>query len=90
MRIWDTALSPLSFVGEEGVKRPCSVRRTVLVAALLHGACGPAVEPPPDPPAASEIPLDAEKRPRIVASNAFYYYADVEAAWRFYAGSGSV
>lgn len=67
------------------MKRPCSVGRTVLVAALLHGACGPAVESPPDPPAASEIPADAEERPPIVASNAFYYYADVEAAWRFYA-----
>ena len=50
----------------------------------LSAACNPA------PPSESEAPVAAQEteadpmRPSIDATNAFYYYADVEAAWRFY------
>ena len=69
------------------MKRPDFVRGAVLAALLVHGACGQADEPRPSAAgagAASATPSGATDRPAIVASNAFYYYADVEAAWRFY------
>ena len=47
-----------------------------LAAAL---ACG-GEAPPVDEPAAETT----ESVPRIEASNAFYYYEDVDAAWAFY------
>jgi len=69
------------------VKRPDAVAGVILVAVVLQGACGP----PADPVAAPEVEaagadesVNAEERPAIIAANAFYYYADVEAAWRFY------
>ena len=67
------------------MNRPYFVCGAILVAALLHGACGSATESPAEPVAASGAALDAQNRPAIIASNAFYYYADVESAWRFYA-----
>lgn len=50
------------------------------LATAMLGACQPAPAPAgPDEPTESE-PM----RPGIDATNAFYYYADVEAAWSFY------
>ena len=34
--------------------------------------------------AQQEIDVTESKRPDIIATNAFYYYNDVDAAWRFY------
>lgn len=72
---------------ETSVKRPEVVAGAMLVAVALHGACAP----PADQDAVLEPELAGdndmlgdEERPAIIAANAFYYYADVEAAWSFY------
>ena len=66
---------------------PESSSRLVLFAmavVLLAGGCGPdAVPPPPEDTAAADAEVDVV-RPTITATNAFYYYADLEAAWEFY------
>ena len=69
------------------MKRPLAVVGVVLAAVGLQVACGPAGEPaeaPAGEPAAAEEAEAVAGRPGIIASNAFYYYADVDAAWRFY------
>ena len=69
------------------MKRPQAVVGVILAAVALQGACGPAGErtaAPDSEPAGAEAPVAVESRPGIIAANAFYYYADVEAAWRFY------
>jgi len=60
------------------------IRPSLAVAALILSsfavACGPDTAPTPSPTPAEADPMP----PTITASNAFYYYADVEAAWQFY------
>lgn len=53
-------------------------RRALVAAILLVAGCSP--EGTAVPPTGDPLPA----RPDIVATNAFYYYADVEAAWAFY------
>ena len=66
--------------------RPDLLRVTFFAAVLLQCACGPPNQASPDagPADAPGGTPPRTDRPAIVASNAFYYYADVEAAWRFY------
>jgi len=69
------------------VRHPKAVAGVILAAALLQGACGPSAESeavPEAEAAGADEAVAAEDRPAIIAANAFYYYADVEAAWRFY------
>jgi catechol 2,3-dioxygenase-like lactoylglutathione lyase family enzyme len=54
----------------------------VTVALVAAAACGS--EPAPPPAAETPETETAPVIPTIAATNAFYYYADVEAAWRFY------
>jgi catechol 2,3-dioxygenase-like lactoylglutathione lyase family enzyme len=60
----------------------------VPVLAVAIAALGCAAEAPPGPAAGTDAAAPAQASPlaapAIVASNAFYYYADVDAAWRFY------
>jgi len=51
-----------------------------LAAAVLLAGCGGGEAPDSDPAATDPPPPS----PDIQALNAFYYYEDVEAAWRFY------
>ena len=34
--------------------------------------------------AKEDLPVENSKRPKIIANNAFFYYADLDAAWSFY------
>ena len=57
----------------------------MLLGAALLGACAPS--PDADTPPGQSAVTDEEAAslpPTITATNAFYYYADVEAAWHFY------
>ncbi len=69
------------------MKRAEVIAGVILAAVVLQAACGPPAERIAEPEGeaadADEI-VAAEARPPINAANAFYYYADVEAAWRFY------
>jgi catechol 2,3-dioxygenase-like lactoylglutathione lyase family enzyme len=49
--------------------------------ALVAGGCTADTAPAPAADTTAEV---SAAPPPIIASNAFYYYADVEAAWRFY------
>jgi len=51
---------------------------SLTLACTTDPAEAPTSEAPAQQPEASPVP------PTITATNAFYYYADVEAAWRFY------
>ncbi len=60
---------------------------TAIVLMSFSVACNS--DPAPEPesevaPRASEAESALTERPSIDATNAFYYYADVDAAWRFY------
>lgn len=74
--------------------RPMNVRamgRTlVLAAAALSVACAPSAATEAGDTAteaSADGPATPSARPTITATNAFYYYADVDAAWRFYTGT---
>ena len=57
----------------------------MLIAGALLAACAPSpdAEPPPSLGGVTDEET-ASLPPTITATNAFYYYADVEAAWHFY------
>lgn len=60
------------------IHRPVLATMAIGFAAFATG-CGPSADPPPE--ATQE---EAMSPPDLVATNAFYYYTDVEGAWAFY------
>jgi predicted enzyme related to lactoylglutathione lyase len=53
----------------------------LIIIGLLAG-CGPATKN--EPVAQEEQPMQDHAARNIIANNAFFYYADLDAAWRFY------
>ncbi|MBT8396703.1 MAG: VOC family protein, partial [Gemmatimonadetes bacterium] len=60
-----------------------ALRKLCSLSVLLLVACSGGDDPSPDS-SESEMPEAAPTLPEIVATNAFYYYQDVEGAWAFY------
>ena len=56
---------------------------TFILAALLS-SCGRETSNPTDEPIQEEPSMVATNQRDIIANNAFFYYSDLEKAWRFY------
>lgn len=54
----------------------------VMMVIAVLGSCGVAKHD--EPPAPKEPPMQPSSAPDIIANNAFFYYADLDQAWRFY------
>ncbi len=65
-----------------GANRFYAVAGALLVGVLT--GCGREEQAPPSAEQDMTTPVDLQAAPAIQASNAFYYYADVDAAWAFY------